>query len=164
MRTIVILCLLLGMSGAARAERIFLLEPPTVHAGAIVNLYVDETEDHCFSALQPFVLRDGNLVTVRFEIADFNPPGTPPGTCPPDRVTPQRHSLGVFAPGQYEVQVIACANPPPPLPECVLQATLPLTVLGVRETRFTVPALSADIAIALAVALMAIGVFAVRRE
>jgi uncharacterized protein (TIGR03382 family) len=70
----------------------------------------------------------------------------------------------MFTSGHYEVEVTTCSNPPPPLPECTLQATLPLTVIGNSGTAFTVPTLSGAVTIGLAFAAMVLGALSPRRR
>lgn len=156
MRAVTVM-LLLGIAGVARGEVVFTLGSPQSIAGQIVNLRVDETDFHCFSATTPEVILDGATVRVRYEIEDFTPPGTPPGTCPAYRVTPRLDSLGAFAPGSYTVEVTTCSNPVPPTPPCAVRATLDLIVFGTKGARFTVPTLSAWAAISMAAVMLLAG-------
>lgn len=160
MRAIALTLMLFGMAGVARAETIYTLDPTQGRNGEIVSLRIDETDGQCFPAGQPEILRDGTTVRVRFEIEDFNPPGTPPGVCPPYRVTPRFHALGSFAPGNYVVEVTTCSNSPPP--PCRVEATLNLSVFGSSGARFTVPALSSALVILLALAVVGIGAVVLR--
>lgn len=139
MRTVLVVLMLFGLVDQASAQWTFSLEPATARAGKIVTLRVDD-DSGCFEVDNPIVERDGSTITVRGTIDDSIPPGTPPGTCPPQWASPRFFSLGTFAPGNYQVQAVLCFNAPPP-DECQLQATLPLTVVGPSGT-FTVPAAS----------------------
>ena len=160
MRAMALILMLLAMSGVASAATVYTLDPAQSRDGQLVNLRIDETDEQCFSAGEPEILRDGTTVRVRFEIEDFIPPGTPPGVCPPYRVTPRFHSLGVFTPGNYVVEVTTCTNSPPP--PCRVETTLNLSVLGSSGTRFTVPTLSGAIVTLLAFAVIAVGAVARR--
>lgn len=154
MRKTLLAVSLLGASAGARAEWLFSLVPARGSEGTSIALRVEDTDSHCFPAAAPNVVREGDRVLVRFEIEDFIPSGTPPGTCPAYRVTPREHSLGPFARGRYEVQVTTCSNPTPPTPPCTLRATLPLVVNARAPAPFTVPALSGPAALAAALALL----------
>lgn len=155
MRAIAVILVLSSMTGMARADTNYSLDPAQGREGKVVSLRVDETERQCFSAGPPEILREGAVIKVRFEIEDFIPPGNPPGVCPPYRVTPRFHSLGTFAPGNYVVEVTTCSNSPPP--PCRVEATLDLSVFGSSGTRFAVPTLSSAAALLLAFAVVTIG-------
>lgn len=151
--------LLLGMADAASAQSTFTLQPPEARAGEAVALRIDNALG-CFRADLINVTREGATVAVVAHIED----AAPPGPCPASWVTPRFVALGTFAAGDYVVQATTCTNAPPPLPECALQATLPLTVYGVSESTFTVPALSSTLAIGLALVLMTFGALLARRS
>lgn len=155
MRAIALMLMLFGMAGAARADVVFTLDPTRGQNGQIVNLRVDETDEQCFPAGDPGVVRDGNTVRVRFDMEDFLPPGTPDGVCPAYRVTPRFHPLGTFASGNYTVEVTTCSNPPIG-PPCRVEATLNLSVFGSNGT-FTIPTMSVATAIAMVVAMVMVG-------
>jgi hypothetical protein len=160
MRAIGFFLLLLGVS-EAQAQWSFSLDPAStvIAGGQEVALRIDEAGG-CFLSNIINVTRDGSTIAVVANIEDT----IPVTGCPPAWLTPRFVSLGTFTPGLYEVQVTVCTNPPPPLPECQLQATLPLTVLGVSGTKFTVPTMSGTVAVGLAFALMAIAALVARRE
>ena len=153
------LLLLLGV-GDAQAQWSYALDPGSpVIAGQEVAVRIDEPNG-CFLSSVINVTRDGAAVSVVAHITD----ALPPGGCPPAWVTPRFVSLGTFAAGHYEVEVTTCSNPTPPTPECEVEATLPLAVLGVSETRFTVPTMSGIVAFGLAIALLALGALTAGRE
>ena len=161
MRAIPLMLFLMALAGPAHAEWRFALDSAQVRSGDGVRLRVEDSDFQCFPAGVPEVLREGATVRVRYELEDFLPAGTSPGTCPGYRVTPRFDALGSFAPGQYLVEVRTCGNPPSG-PSCTLRAALNRGVFGANERRFTVPALADPVALGLVLALAAVGLVTVR--
>lgn len=152
----IFLLLILSLSGSCLAQTTFTLQPSSALATQPVTLRIDDGFG-CYPATQIDVERSGNVVDVTAWLTDA-------GNCQLEFPTPRFVGLGGFSAGTYLVQVTQCSNPPPPLPQCTLQATLPLTVYGVSESTFTVPALSSMAAIGLALVLMTFGALFARRS
>ncbi len=158
MRAIALTLMLFAMGGTARADWTFTLDPAPAHAGQVVNVRVDD-QSGCTPFSVPAVVREGSIVRISFLLDD----GILPPPCLPERVAPRLHSLGVFLPGNYTVEVSLCGNVPPPLPACSVDTTLNLSVFGSSGRRVTVPMLSGAVAIGLMFAIMLIGWVGQRR-
>jgi hypothetical protein len=160
MRTMTAMVMLFGMSGAARAEWTFTLDPPQGQEGQNVSLRIDNQPVGCtLFGMPTSMVRDGNTVRVSFEVDD----GILPPPCLPERVAPRLQPLGSFAAGNYTVEVSICVNAPVP-PFCSVHTTLELSVFGSTGQRFTVPALSAVAAICLVFLMMAVAALGARRN
>jgi hypothetical protein len=153
MRAIALMLMLFGMADAARAQWDFTLDPPQAQDGGAVSIVVNDATGCFQSDGFSTIVRDGNTVTATAWIDDSIPPGTPPGTCPPQWVTPNHFSLGTFTTGSYEVRVVICTNSPAPEP-CATEATLQLLVFGAGGTRFSVPTLSSAVMILLVFSIL----------
>lgn len=154
MRATVVMLMLLGTSGMARADWQFTLDPPVAQDGDLVNLRVANPPSDCTPFAIPAVVREGNTVRVSFEIND----SIPPGPCPADRMAPRLHSLGTFALGTYVVEVSTCSNAPGG-PSCTRHATLNLLLLGSDGRVLAVPVTNwpALVLLAMAVSLASVG-------
>ena len=152
MRAIVLTMLLTAASpSAVRAQWSFSLDPAQASEGQAVNLRVDDPSG-CTPFGVPALVRGDASVTATFVVDD----SVLPGGCPAAAVTPRIHSLGTFAPGSYEVDVVVCSNSPLP-PPCTVRATLALSILGAQGTRIAIPTLSATAAIALGAVMLGAG-------
>jgi hypothetical protein len=150
MRTIFLL-LMLSALGPCLAQPTFTLQPSPALSLEPVSLRIDNSSG-CYPATSIGVERTGDVVGVTAQLTDA-------GNCQAEFPTPRFVDLGTFPPGTYQVQVTQCTNAPPPLPECALQAMLPLTVFGSSGAVFTVPALSGAVALSLVLLMMGMGAF-----
>lgn len=149
------LLMLLVMAGDAFAQTRYTLAPNPASEGQSISLRVDDASG-CFPAIGFDVLSQQDSLDVLARMTDAGP-------CLPQFATPRFVALAGLDAGMYQVRIFRCGNAPPPAPECALDATLSLTVVGASAAR-VVPTLSALGAAVLGMGMLGLAVCSAGRR